>query len=65
MKEIQELIKSVRCIIGIETGMVTMSHLPHIKLTLSKALIKEGDLDKIYNLLDNQIEYGWTVDITP
>jgi len=63
MKEINELIKSTSSIIGLETGMATMSDLPHIKLTVSKALIKEGDIYKIYKVLENQNKYGWTFEM--
>lgn len=61
--KIEELIKSMSCIVGLETNNKKISPKPHIKITVSKSELKDGDLDKLFNALETKTTHEWTLEM--
>lgn len=60
MKEFIKQISQIASIQSIETNNKTIRPKPHIKIVVSKAELKDGDIDLIYKLLYGQNYYEWT-----
>lgn len=58
MKEINDLIKNTSCIVEFS---FCYKHYPHVYITISLDLIKEGELYIIHDILRNQCKYEWTL----
>ena len=63
MKEFTKQISQIKSIQSIEINNKTMRPKPHIKIVVSKAELKDGDLDLIYKLLSEQKYYEWTFEM--
>ncbi len=61
--KIEELIKSMVCIVSVETNNQTITPKPHLKITVSKSELKDGDLDKLFNALETQNSHEWTLEM--
>lgn len=63
MKEFLKQLSQIASIQSIETNNKTMRPKPHVKVVVSKAELKNGDIDLIYKLLYEQNYYEWTFEM--
>lgn len=63
MKEFIKQISQIGSIQSIETNNKNMRPQPHIKIVVSKDELKDGDIDLIYKLLEEQNYYEWTFEM--
>jgi hypothetical protein len=62
---LQAALEEIKSIASIETS--TGNHigdLPHLKIIVAKHLCNEGDIEKLYSILNNQNIVRWTVEHT-
>ena len=65
MEKLYKILKNMRCVVALEVSSTENLPSQHVKITISKERCQEGNIEYIFNILKDESNITWTLNLIP